>query len=42
MKNIAAFTFPSLARFSVKLIYCVAFGAASSACCLRKSIAIIL
>ena len=27
-------------RFAVKLIYCVAFGSASSACCLFKSIAV--
>ena len=29
-------------RFEVKLIYCIAFGSASSTCCLPKSIAIIL
>ena len=30
------------ARFLVKLICCIAFGLASSACCLRRSIAIFL
>ena len=29
-------------RFAVKLIFCIAFGSASSACCLLKSIAIYL
>ena len=29
----------SLFRFQVKLIYCIAFGSASSFCCLLKSIA---
>ena len=29
-------------RYSVKLIYSIAFGLASSSCCLRKSIGIIL
>ena len=29
-------------RFPVKAIYCIAFGSASSACCLLKSIAILL
>ena len=32
----------SQSRFPVKLICCIAFGSALSACCLRKSIAIIL
>ena len=40
MKNIVA---PSVRfRFSVKLVYYIAFGSASSACCLLKSIAMIL
>ena len=38
LKNI--FVFPSRSRFLVKLISCIAFGGASSACCLLKSIAI--
>ena len=38
LKNI--FVFPSRSRFLVKLISCIAFGWASSACCLLKSIAI--
>ena len=29
-------------RFPVKVICCIAFGSASSACCLLKSIAMIL
>ena len=33
---------PSRSRFTVKLICCIAFGLASSACCLLKSIAISL
>ena len=40
MKNIVAF--PGWFRFSVKLIYCIGFGSASSAGCLFKSIASIL
>ena len=40
MKNIVAPAAQS--RFPVKLICCIAFGSASSACCLLKSIAIIL
>ena len=40
MKNITLL-FASF-RFSVKLICCIAFGSASSAYCLLKSIAIIL
>ena len=40
MKNIVA---PSAqSRFLVKLICCIAFGSTSSACCLLKSIYIIL
>ena len=42
LKNIVVFAFPSQARFPVKLIYWTAFGSTSSACCLLKSIAIIL
>ena len=40
MKNIAVFAFQS--RFAVKLIRCMAFRSAPSACFLLKSIAIIL
>ena len=40
MKNINLLLLPF--RFSVKLICCIAFGSASSACCLRKSIAIFM
>ena len=40
LKNIVAP--PSWARFPVKLICCLAFGSASHAYCLLKSIAIIL
>ena len=40
MKNIIVF--PSQSRFAVKLIYCIGFGSATSACCLLKSIAITL
>ena len=40
MKNI--FVFLSQFRFAVKLICCIAFGSASSACCALKSIAMIL
>ena len=40
MKNIIAPL--SRSRFPVKLIYCIAFGLGSSACCVLKSIAIIL
>ena len=40
MKNINLLLVPL--RFPVKLIYCNAFGSASSACCLFKFIAIIL
>ena len=39
MKNINLVFLPS--RFPVKLIYCIAFGLVSSACCLLKFIAII-
>ena len=42
MKNIVVFAFGFRARFLAKLIYCTVFGSASSACCLLKSIAIIL
>ena len=44
MKNIfvLSFTFWLRLRFPVKLIYCIAFGSESSACCSRKSIASIL
>ena len=38
MKNIVVF--PSGTRFPVKLIGCIAFGSASNACFLLKSIAI--
>ena len=34
--------FPGLSEFPVKLIRCIAFGWASSSCCLIKSIAITL
>ena len=40
MKNIVVFSFQS--KFPVKLICRIAFGSASSACCLLESIAIIL
>ena len=40
MKTIVVF--PATSRFPVRLICCIAFGSASSACCLLKSIAIIL
>ena len=40
MKNINAPAPQS--KFPVELIYCIAFGSASSACCLVKSIAIII
>ena len=40
MKNIVVFSFQS--RFLVKLICRIAFGSASSACCLLESTAIIL
>ena len=40
MKNIVAFS--GLSNIAVKLIYWVAIGSASNACCLLKSIAIIL
>ena len=40
MKNIAPPAAGS--RFPVKLISCIAFGSSSSACCVLKSIAIIL
>ena len=40
MKNINLLLFPL--RFPVKLIYFFSFGPASNACCLLKSIAIIL
>ena len=33
MKNIVVSSFPSLAKFPVKLICCIAFGSASDACC---------
>ena len=38
MKNIVAPL--SQPRFPVKLICCIAFGSASNACCLLKSIAV--
>ena len=38
-KNIAIFAYP---WFPVKLISCITFGSASSACCLLKSIDIML
>ena len=41
-KNIVVFAFPDRARFPVKLICFIAFGSASSVCCLLKPIAIIL
>ena len=34
--------YPALSNFAVKLIYWVALGSASNACCLLKSVAIIL
>ena len=40
MKKIVAPTPRS--KFTVKLTSCIAFGSASSACCLLKSVAIIL
>ena len=40
--KIVSLTFLSRARFPVELIYCIAFGSASSACYLLKSIAITL
>ena len=40
MKNIVLF--PGRSRFPVKLICCIVFGSALSACCLLKSIVIIL
>ena len=42
MKNIIVFSFPSRAKFPVKLIFCIVFCYALSACCLLKSIALIL
>ena len=36
------FVFPALPRFAVKLICWIAYGSASRACCLLKSIAVIL
>ena len=42
MKNIDVFTIGFRAQFCVKLICSIAFGSASSACCLLKSIVIIL
>ena len=39
MKNFVALS--ALSRFSVKLLCCIAFGSASVAYCLLKSIAII-
>ena len=39
MKNIVL---PAQSKFPVKLICCIAFGSISSACCLLKSITIIL
>ena len=42
IKNIVVFSFSSLSKFPVKLICCFAFGSASSAFCLLKSIAITL
>ena len=41
MKNIVVSSFPSQARSPVKLICCIAFRSASSACCLLKSISIL-
>ena len=38
MKNVVVS--PGWSKFSVKLICCIAFRSASSACCLLKSIAI--
>ena len=42
MKDIVVFAFPCWARFFVKLTCRIPLGSASSACCLLKSIAIIL
>ena len=42
MKNIVVFPFESPGTLPVKLIRCVAFGSASSAYSLPKSVAIIL
>ena len=42
MKNTVVFASPSQAGFHVKLVCCIAFGSASSACCLIKTIAIFL
>ena len=42
MKKNVVFAFPSRARFLVKLICSIAFGYASSACCLLISIAYII
>ena len=42
MKNIVVFTFRSFSKFPVKLICCIDFGSASTACCLLKVIGIIL
>ena len=42
IKHIVIFAFSSEDRFPVKLICCIAYGSALSACCLLKSIAIIL
>ena len=42
MKYIAVFAFPPLSKIFLKLICYIAFGSASSACCLLKSIAISL
>ena len=42
METIVEFVSPFRARFPVKLISCIAVRSASSACCLLKSIAVIL
>ena len=42
MENIVVTSFPSQKRFPVKLICFIAFGSASSTCCLLKSVAITL
>ena len=40
IKDIVVYAIGSSARFPVKLICCIAFGSASSACCLLKYITI--
>ena len=42
MRNVVVFASESGAKFLLKLICCIAFRSASSACCLHKCIAIIL